>query len=523
MVPLMTEVEEDDTEWSQTLDPLVSPAKKTRSTRCRPPIVSKWGNSRVIIHVDIDCFYAQVEMLRDPSLRDRPLGIQQKSIVVTCNYVARARGVSKLSLVSEAKRKCPDLLLVRGEDLTRYRDISRQVFELMQRYTPNVERLGLDECFLDVTDEISAVGGQTVAGHLYTGKESVSCVDSLAGETCNGFTRLVAGSQLAAKIRSDLVNTVGLTSCAGIAHSKLLAKLGGSLNKPNAQTTILPQFSDDLLNSLKVSQIPWIGRKTCELLAGGGLELVSDVRKCSYDKLSELLAGVAPMVYLLCHGIDDSEVVPSGAAKQYSVEDSFHQCSTVEEAYDKLDALCRKLLERYHRDEQDNRFPQTARISVRKHLSYHRESRQCTLPLATFLTNDIDKQMKVICTVFRSLFSKAVDVHKPFYLTLINVAFTGLSAKDSSNAKLDQFLQPLSVQPALPPEELGIVKTKKSVPNDVDVTVFETLPEDIQRELLESWKNSTVSGVKRLASEGKQTGIKKYFNGKSSVQQKAFL
>jgi DNA polymerase iota len=388
----------------------------------------------------------------------------------------------------------------------------------MQKYTRNVERLGLDECFLDVTDEIRAAGGGTVAGHLYTGKESVSYVDSLAAELDNGFARLAAGSQLAAKIRSDLVDTVGLTSCAGIAHSKLLAKLGGSLNKPNAQTTILPQFLDNLLNSLKVSQIPWIGRKACELLTEAGLEFVSDVKSCSYDKLSKLLPDMAEKIYLLCHGIDDSEVVPSGAAKQYSVEDSFHQCSNVKEAYARLDALCGKLLERYHRDEQDNRLPQTARISVRKRLLYHRESRQCALPLAAFLTRNIDKQLSAVCTVFRSLFLKVVDVHKPFCLTLINVAFTGLSVKGSTNTKLDGFLQPLSVQPApdrqtgLQQEKVAVVKTKKIIPGDVDMNVFEILPEDIQKELLESWKNSTVGHGKSPTSQGKQTGIKKYFS-----------
>ena len=115
------------------------------------------GHSRTIIHVDIDCFYAQVEMIRNPELRNLPLGVQQKHIVVTCNYVARKRGVKKLSFVSDAKKKCPDLVLVNGEDLTVYREFSGKIHLLLTReFTPMVERLGMDENFLDVTELVTS-------------------------------------------------------------------------------------------------------------------------------------------------------------------------------------------------------------------------------------------------------------------------------------------------------------------------------------------------------------------------------
>lgn len=117
---------------------------------------SSCRHSRIIIHVDIDCFYAQVEMLRNPELRNLPLGIQQKHIVVTCNYIARKCGVTKLSYVSDAKKKCPDLVLVNGEDLTVYREFSGKVHSLLTReFTPLVERLGMDENYLDVTELVN--------------------------------------------------------------------------------------------------------------------------------------------------------------------------------------------------------------------------------------------------------------------------------------------------------------------------------------------------------------------------------
>ncbi|XP_062503552.1 DNA polymerase iota-like [Corticium candelabrum] len=512
--------EKDEAEWTQTLSQVVSPSKKTKLMAIQPPaLISKLGNSRLIVHIDIDCFYAQVEMLRNPSLRDRPLGIQQKNIVVTCNYVARARGVSKLSLVSEAKLKCPDLVLIRGEDLTPYRDVSHKMFELMRSYTDKVERLGLDECFLDVTDVISRIGDKmqgAIVGHIYTGGESAFCVDSVPDR--DSYNRLAAGSQLAAKIRSDLADTIGLTSCAGIAHSKLLAKVGGTMNKPNAQTTILPIYSDDLLSCLKVGQIPWIGSKCSKQLKEAGFEFVSDVALLPHDKLVDILGGAntAQNVYLLCHGIDDSEVIPSGAAKQYSIEDSFQECFTVEEAHHRLDTLCSRLLERYYHDEQDRRIPTTARISVRKHSSYHRESRQCALPLAIFQTSNRKEQLDAICSVFKSLLSKALDLKKPFHLTLINVAFTGLKLKTSTDSNLYKFFRPSAGQQSiLSSESSTMSESNKRLPKDIDVTVFETLPQDIQTELLERWKKPAVIAAKQINSNSTGTGIKRYFTRKA--------
>ena len=132
--------------------PLSNPGVSKPSLRPDPSC----RHSRIIIHVDIDCFYAQVEMLQNPELRNLPLGIQQKHIVVTCNYIARKCGVTKLSYVSDAKKKCPDLVLVNGEDLTVYREFSRKVHSLLTReFTPLVERLGMDENYLDVTELVN--------------------------------------------------------------------------------------------------------------------------------------------------------------------------------------------------------------------------------------------------------------------------------------------------------------------------------------------------------------------------------
>ena len=106
---------------------------------------------RAILHVDVDCFYAQVEMARNPHLdRDRPVAVTQKFLVVTCNYPARAAGVGKLMRIDKAKEVCPDLVLVSGEDLTPYREASESIFAALSAFGP-CQKLGLDELFVDVT------------------------------------------------------------------------------------------------------------------------------------------------------------------------------------------------------------------------------------------------------------------------------------------------------------------------------------------------------------------------------------
>ncbi|KAJ2979810.1 hypothetical protein NUW58_g7109 [Xylaria curta] len=119
--------------------------------------IPRRNDERIILHFDYDCFYASVFENEIPSLKSQPLGVKQKSILATCNYVARAQGVKKLMTISEAERICPDLILMNGEDLTRFRDVSKKLWAFLRAHSWNnrVERLGLDEVFLDVTDVIA--------------------------------------------------------------------------------------------------------------------------------------------------------------------------------------------------------------------------------------------------------------------------------------------------------------------------------------------------------------------------------
>lgn len=234
------------------------------------------SHPNTIIHLDIDCFYAQVEEIRDPSLRERPLGIQQKNCLVTCNYKARSVGVKKLMRVGEAQTLCPDLVLIKGEDLTPYRQMSSRVFEHITRKYPqlNVERLGMDENFVDVTRLIEERMDQdddaltTVQGCIYPS----SGIDFVSNCLCGCARRLAVGTHIAKDLRESLFKELGITTCAGIAHNKMLAKLAGALNKPNNQTVVVPTRCRDLMVQLKeLRSIPgesrfcWTTKGYCDL------------------------------------------------------------------------------------------------------------------------------------------------------------------------------------------------------------------------------------------------------------------
>lgn len=212
---------------------------------------------RTIIHIDVDCFYAQVEMLRHPELEGKPLGVQQKNLVVTSNYLAREYGIEKCMSVQEALRKCPGLALVNGEDLTNYRHYSAKILEILQQFTPLVERLGFDDNFMDVTSIVQKYmnSGNDSELNMSISMEDESPVGEVFGPAeeecpCGCHARLIVASKIASEIRKRICKELRVTCSAGIAHNKLLAKLVGSLHKPNQQTLIFPCSGPMLLSTI---------------------------------------------------------------------------------------------------------------------------------------------------------------------------------------------------------------------------------------------------------------------------------
>ncbi|XP_061528364.1 DNA polymerase iota isoform X2 [Phycodurus eques] len=388
-------------------------------------------------------------MIRNPALRDVPLGIQQKYIIVTCNYVARQQGVTKLMSVTNAREKCPQLVLVKGEDLTHYREMSYQVTDLLLSFCPLVERLGFDENFVDITEMIAnrlpCTPDFSFEGHVYSTSREV------AEAKANNHPELALGSHIAAELREAIHAKLGLTGCAGVATSKLLAKLVSGTFKPNQQTTLLPENVDDIMGSLSgLRKIPGVGHQTAKRLQVLGLITVRDLQLFPLTELArDLGSPCATRLKNLSLGMDDSPVTPTGAPQSLSDEDSFKKMTCMKEVMDKIQQLLSSLVERMRKD---GRQPQTFRLSVRKYSAsnkwYSRESRQCPIPnhvKQKITSASSDDTPAVLLSLAMNLFSKMVDTAAPFHLTLINVCFSNLptqTAAASTRGSITSFFAP---------------------------------------------------------------------------------
>ncbi|XP_049959863.1 DNA polymerase iota isoform X2 [Schistocerca serialis cubense] len=405
---------------------------------------------RTIIHIDIDCFYAQVEILKNPSLKDLPVGIQQKNIVVTCNYIAREYGVKKCMEVREAQSLCPQLVLVCGEDLHDYRQMSSKVTNLLQNFSTQVERLGLDENFVDVSHLVSQSDFKTERAAA-DGKIFKNIMDEC---DCGCHERLCIGSHIASKIRKQIKSDLGLTCCAGISYNKLLSKLVCSVNKPDQQTTVFACCALDLVSGLPgLRCIPGIGSRLCETLQSVDITSISDLQNCSMEKLRRAV-GVDNAIRLkrLSFGIDNLPVKQSGKPHTISLEDGCRKVNLESEVRSKFSVLLQRLMVLLN---EDGRIPCAVKVTVRKYDSVtkvsHRESKQCNIPPSFFTTANCEQLSSDVTEKLTSsvmqLFHKMVNISKPFHLTLVGVGFTKFQERKTGKSSIASFLKKdLSVQ-----------------------------------------------------------------------------
>lgn len=259
---------------------------------------------RKIIHVDMDCFYAAVEMRDNPSYRNRPLAVggheKQRGVLSTCNYEARKFGIRSAMPTAKALQLCPNLLVVPGR-MQVYKEISKQIRAIFSRYTSIIEPLSLDEAFLDVTDS----------------------------EQCHGSATLIAEA-----IRRDIWNELQLTASAGVAPIKFLAKVASDMNKPNGQFVIPPQDVQGVIDELPLEKIPGVGKVSIEKLHQAGFYTCKDIKQTDYRSLLAKFGRQGASLWKRSHGIDDREVVVERERKSVGVERTFTEnISTYQECW----------------------------------------------------------------------------------------------------------------------------------------------------------------------------------------------
>jgi DNA polymerase-4 len=250
--------------------------------------------ARKILHIDMDAFYASVEQRDDPQLRGRPVIVAwrgNRSVVCAASYEARKFGVRSAMPAVRAEHLCPGAVFL-PPDFPRYRTVSREVREIFKRHTDLVEPLSLDEAYLDVSQNKSA---------------------------------LPTATQVARTIREQIRSELNLTASAGVAPNKFLAKIASDWRKPDGLFVIQPEEVDSFLLPLPVGRLPGVGKVTEEKLKSFNVQTVAELRRLDLPTLETRFGRYGVRLHELACGIDNSDVIPDRPTRSVSTEDTFER------------------------------------------------------------------------------------------------------------------------------------------------------------------------------------------------------
>jgi len=269
-------------------------------------------NGRVILHVDMNCFYASVEMAYDPELKGKPLAIagnveERRGIIVTCSYEARKFGVKTTMPLWEAKKLCPQLVVMKP-NFERYRAASTAMFEILRQYTELVEPVSIDEGYLDITESFS----------------------------------LGSPIEIAEGIQNRLLRQLDLPCSIGIAPNKFLAKTASDMKKPLGITILRKRDIPTVLWPLNTNEMHGVGKKTAEKLQTIGIQTIGDLAKGNEIQLKSLLGINGMRIKDRANGIDSRPVDPESVSEFKSIGNSTtlpRDISNQQELFQVLDGL----------------------------------------------------------------------------------------------------------------------------------------------------------------------------------------
>ncbi|MDP2105802.1 MAG: DNA polymerase IV [Desulfobulbaceae bacterium] len=244
-----------------------------------------------IIHLDMDAFFASVEILDNPVLEGQPVivGGGHRGVVSAASYEARRFGVHSALPVGIARNRCPNGVFL-SPRIERYRQVSTQIMDLFACFTPVVETISLDEAFLDVT----------------------------------GTERLFGTARdLAEHIRKQVRDEVGLTVSAGVGTSKLVAKIASDMNKPDGLTVVLPGTEIEFLAPLAINKLPGVGPAVCKQLNLLGVRTIGDLARVPLAIVERKLGQAGRQLHQAAWGIDDRQVESGRGVKSMGHEETF--------------------------------------------------------------------------------------------------------------------------------------------------------------------------------------------------------
>ena len=254
--------------------------------------------NRTILHVDMDAFFAAVEQRDHPEYRGRPLivgsdpkGGKGRGIVATCSYEARKFGVHSAQPISEAWRRCPQGIYVRG-DMAKYGRVSERLMSVLFEFTDLVEQVSIDEAFLDVT------GSRRLLG---------------------------SGEEIARRVKARILQDQSLTASVGVAANKFVAKVASDLRKPDGLVVVAPGQEAQFLAPLPVGRLWGVGAKTEAMLLRLGIQLIGDLARLERADLVRRLGKGGDHLWHLARGEDDRAVAPEGGFQSIGHETTFER------------------------------------------------------------------------------------------------------------------------------------------------------------------------------------------------------
>lgn len=265
-------------------------------------LANSWGSAKAVLHADLDCFFAAVEILDNPSLVGKPVivgGSGPRGVVAAASYQARVYGVHSAMPMALARRICPNAVIVDGRH-SRYVTLSNEFQKILGAFTDEIEPVGLDEAFMDVS------GALKLFGHPI---------------------------KIAEQIRRTVLEDLALSVCIGVGTTKQIAKLASRRAKPsvsNGKVTpgpgiyvVWPGQERGFLGPLSVGELWGVGAKTLERLHGIGIKTVSDLREVPQKSLVKLLGKSGQRLHELAMGIDGDKVTPRHLRKSIGREKTY--------------------------------------------------------------------------------------------------------------------------------------------------------------------------------------------------------
>lgn len=344
---------------------------------------------RAIIHVDMDAFYASVEQNDQPQYRGLPVivgGSAARGVVAAASYEVRQFGVFSAMPIGQARRRCPQAVILPVR-MSRYREVSRQVFEIFHEVTPMVEGLSLDEAFLDVSGSLSLFG-------------SIETI----------------GSQ----IRAEILKRTGLHASVGMAHNKYLAKLASDIRKPQGFVHVPFDGVQAFLDPMPVKRIWGLGKKTLPQIQKLGILTMGQLRKADPVTLNGVLGNRVAHFQALSRGEDERPVMAASAERSISREVTFDQDLT--RPRDMLSELQRQAESVGERLRAQGLLARTIQIKIRdKRFRTATRSRSLVAPTSS---------NEVIFKLARELLQKWLTENSNTAVRLLGVGASGLELPD---------------------------------------------------------------------------------------------